>query len=147
MTSPFSVSLLIVGLVLCPLFVGIEPIGGDPDMMYRPIKFELARHLRQGTLPYWSDYFGLGTPLGLAWGAAIAWVQLGLTWELTWLTGFSRPAELLSNYSFPLTHWAQWALPGLYLGRRHQGDGALLGGVRNEFGGSLCLRWHYSIDS
>ena len=40
-TSPFSVSLLVVGLLLCPLLVGIEPIGGDPDLMYRPIKFEL----------------------------------------------------------------------------------------------------------
>ncbi len=61
--SPFSVSLLIVGLFLCPLLVGIEPIGGDPALMYRPIKLELARHLRQGTLPYWSDHFGLGIPL------------------------------------------------------------------------------------
>jgi hypothetical protein len=62
-TSPFSVSLLVVGLLLCPLLVGIEPIGGDPDLMYRPIKLELARHLRQATLPYWSDHFGLGIPL------------------------------------------------------------------------------------
>ena len=272
LTSPFSVSLLIVGLLLCPLLIGIEPIGGDPDMMYRPIKFELAQHLRQGVLPYWSDHFGLGVPLiaeshvaafyppnwvfyhvlavpisfrlsewlhylalaaatyayareldltpwgcataaigfslcgfqaihavhepfytlmpyvplclllgdwfvttgqlrwlallalawgiqvtvghfqiqmwtaglvlvmgawrilrlglpgtrwlllsgGLAWGAAIAWAQLSLTWELTRLAGFSRPAEFLFNYSFPLSHWAQWALPGLFLGRGHQ---------------------------
>ena len=54
---------------------------------------------------------------GLAWGAAIAWVQLRLTWELTRLAGFSRPPEFLSNYLFPPAHWAQWALPGLYLGR------------------------------
>ncbi len=276
-TSPFSVSLLVVGLLLCPLLVGIEPIGGDPDLMYRPIKLELARRLRQGTLPYWSDHFGLGIPLvaeshvaafyppnwvfyrlldvpiafrlsewlhylalaaatyayarelgltpwgcttaaigfclcgfqaihvahepfynlmpymplcllcgdrfvttglfrwlallalawgiqltighfqiqmwtaglvlaigawkvlrgrfpasrwlalamGLAWGAAIAWVQLGLTWELTRLTGFFRPAEFLSNYNFPLAHWAQWALPGLYLGRWQKADNDL----------------------
>jgi len=52
-----------VSLLLCPLLAGIEPIGGDPDLMYRPIKHELARHLRQGTLPYWSDHFGLGIPL------------------------------------------------------------------------------------
>ncbi len=276
-TSPFLVSLLVVGLLLCPLLIGIEPIGGDPDMMYRPIKFELARHLHQGTLPFWSDHFGLGIPLvaeshvaafyppnwvfyhvlsvpiafrlsewlhylalaaatyayaqklgltpwgcttaaigfslcgfqaihavhepfytlmpymplclllgdwfvttgrfrwlallalawgaqltighfqiqmwtaglvlvtgawrvlrqrlprtrwlvlgsGLAWGAMIAWAQLGLTWELTRITGFSRPAEFLSNYNFPLAHWAQWALPGLYLGRGHQSNSDL----------------------
>jgi len=38
-----------VGLLLCPLFVGIEPIGGDPDMMYWPIKFAtLTREDRVG---------------------------------------------------------------------------------------------------
>jgi len=289
-TSPFSVSLLIVGLLLCPLFVGIEPIGGDPDMMYRPIKLELARHLRQGTLPYWSDHFGLGIPLvaeshvaafyppnwvfyrvlgvpiasrlsewlhylalaaatygyaqalgltpwgcttaaigfslcgfqaihavhepfytlmpymplclllgdwfvttgqfrwlallalawgaqvtighfqiqmwtaglvlvtgawrvlrrrlpatrwlvlagGLAWGAAIAWAQLGLTWELTRITGFSRPAEFLSNYNFPLAHWAQWALPGLYLGRGHESGGDLYWARYGTTSGEAC---------
>jgi hypothetical protein len=41
---------------------------------------------------------------GLGWGAAIAWAQLGVTWELTRLTAFSRPAEFLSNYDFPLAH-------------------------------------------
>ena len=54
---------LVVAVLLCPLLVGIEPVGGDPDLMYRPIKHELARHLRAGTLPYWSDHFGLGVPL------------------------------------------------------------------------------------
>ena len=289
-TSPLSVSLLVVGLLLCPLLVGIEPIGGDPDLMYRPIKLELARYLRQGKLPYWSDHFGLGIPLvaeshvaafyppnwvfyrvldvpiawrlsqwlhclalaaatyayaresgltpwgcttaaigfslcgfqaihashepfftlmpymplclllgdwfvttgqfrwlallalawgaqltighfqiqmwtaglvlvtgawrvlrrrlpatrwlvlagGLAWGAAIAWVQLGLTWELTRVTGFSRPAELLSNYNFPLAHWAQWALPGLYLGRKNDSAGLLYWGAYATTSGEAC---------
>ncbi len=41
--GPFPVALLIVGLLLSPLLVGIEPVGGDPDLMYRPIKFELAQ--------------------------------------------------------------------------------------------------------
>ena len=45
------------------MLAGIEPVGGDPDLMYRPIKQELARRLRAGTLPYWSDHFGLGVPL------------------------------------------------------------------------------------
>jgi hypothetical protein len=68
----------------------------------------------RGRLPA-TRWLALAT--GLAWGGAVAWVQLGLTWELTRLTGFFRPAKFLSNYNFPLAHWAQWALPGLYLGR------------------------------
>jgi hypothetical protein len=53
----------IAALVLSPLLVGIEPIGGDPDRIYRPIKAELANALRQGRLPVWSEVFGLGVPL------------------------------------------------------------------------------------
>src|SRR4051794_9339329 len=52
-----------VGLLLGGLLVGWEPVGADPDQLYRPIKFELARALGQGRLPYWSDRFGLGVPL------------------------------------------------------------------------------------
>lgn len=265
---PAFVPPLVVGVLLCPLFAGIEPIGGDPDLMYRPIKRELVRSLREGTLPFWSDRFGLGVPLAaeshvaafyppnwvlyglldvpaayrlslwlhyvalaattyacarvlgqsrpasslvaigfslcgfqaihaahepfytlmpylplclllaerfldsgrlvwagclaLAWGvqltaghfqiqmwtaglvlavgawrvvrgsapgrrwlvlpaslllgAGVAGVQLKLTWELTRTSNFSRPAHLLATYPFPLSHWAQWALPSLYLG-------------------------------
>jgi len=75
---------------------------------------------------------------GLAWGAAIAWAQLGLTWELTQITGFSRPAELLSNYNFPLAHWAQWALPGLYLGRGHQSESDLYWAGYGTSSGEAC---------
>lgn len=59
----------------------------------------------------------LGLLLALAWGAAIATVQLHLTWELIARTSFFRPAEFLSNYVFPLAHWAQFGLPEVYLGR------------------------------
>ncbi len=52
-----------IGLVLGPLLIGFEPVGGDPDRIYRPIKAELARALREGRLPLWSDRFGLGVPL------------------------------------------------------------------------------------
>ena len=62
-TNSSLVPLLVVAVLLCPLLVGIQPVGGDPDLMYRPIKQELAQHLRAGTLPYWSDHFGLGVPL------------------------------------------------------------------------------------
>ncbi len=59
----------------------------------------------------------LGLMLGLAWGAAISWVQLRLTRELTGVSGFDRPPQFLANYLFPPQHWAQFALPSVYLGR------------------------------
>ena len=52
-----------VGLTLACLAIGYEPIQGDPDLMYRPIKAELARSLARGSLPFWSDRLGLGVPL------------------------------------------------------------------------------------
>ena len=268
-TRPILASVLIVGAVLSPLLVGVEPIGSDVDLMYRPIKEVLAKGLRAGTIPYWTDDFGLGMPLvaeshmaafyppnwffyrvfpvslgyrlsmwlhfvalsalthsyagrlgfspagrvaaavgfslcgfqaihavhepfytlmpylplclllgdgyaatghrgwlaglalawgiqltighfqiqmwtaglvlwtglwrirtgrlpwsralglggALAWGACIALIQLWLTWELTRVSGFERGALFLSIYRFPTTHWAQWALPAVYLGR------------------------------
>jgi len=61
--TPWLLATLAVGAVLGGLLVGYEPVGGDPDRMYRPLKEELARALRQGRLPFWSDAFGLGVPL------------------------------------------------------------------------------------
>jgi hypothetical protein len=61
--SPALAACLIVGLMLGGLLIGYEPVGGDPDRIYRPIKAELAAHLRVGKLPFWSDRFGLGVPL------------------------------------------------------------------------------------
>jgi hypothetical protein len=60
---PLLAAMLAVGLLLGGLLVGYEPVGADPDLMYRPIKSELARALRAGALPFWSDRFGLGVPL------------------------------------------------------------------------------------
>ena len=54
---------LAVGLLLAGLLLGYAPVGLDPDSMYRPIKTELARALRSGRLPFWSDRLGLGCPL------------------------------------------------------------------------------------
>ncbi len=54
---------LTVGVLLGGLLVGYEPVGGDPDRMYRPLKTELARALGEGRLPFWSDRIGLGVPL------------------------------------------------------------------------------------
>ncbi len=50
-------------VVLGCLLVGYEPVGGDPDRLYRPLKVELKRALATGSLPWWSDRFGLGVPL------------------------------------------------------------------------------------
>jgi hypothetical protein len=266
--------LSIVGLALALAASGIFPLSGDPELLYRPIKFELARALAAGRLPFWSDRFGIGVPLvaeshvaafyppnwllyrlcdvhtayriamwthwlalcaltfvyarslrigwsgsalcalsftlcgfqaahivhepfnqlmpylplcllladcyittsklrwlaglalawgtqltighfqiqmwtaglvllsgiyrvwaagaswqrslrpiallcaGLFWGLLIAWVQLSLTWELTGVSGFVRPAHVMANFSFPPAHWAQFALPEVFLGVR-----------------------------
>jgi hypothetical protein len=56
-------ALILVGTLLGGLLVGYEPVGGDPDRMYRPLKSELARALHEIRLPFWSDRFGLGVPL------------------------------------------------------------------------------------
>jgi hypothetical protein len=49
--------------VLSPILFGLAPRDADPDLMYQPIKAELARALRAGHLPFWSNRFGLGVPL------------------------------------------------------------------------------------
>jgi len=266
--------MIVVGVLLSPLLVGIQPVGGDPDVMYKPFKEELAHGLRDGRLPFWSDRFGLGLPLvaeshvsafyplnwlfywafdvstayrflmwlhyvalagvtygyarvlsidrwgsaltalgfslcgfqavhavhepfyhlmpflplcllladrymatgrlawlaglalawglqitlghfqiqmwtaclalvigrwrvsqfglprwrwlgliaGLSWGTAVAGAQLCLTWELTQVAGFDRASDQLARYLFPWAHWAQWALPPVYLGRQPIGS-------------------------
>jgi hypothetical protein len=61
--APFLLALALVGFALGGLLVGYEPVAGDPDRMYRPLKCELARAIAWGRLPFWSDRFGLGVPL------------------------------------------------------------------------------------
>ena len=60
---PLVLAMSAVGLTLACLLVGYEPVGADPDLLYRPLKSELARALAEGRLPFWSDRFGLGVPL------------------------------------------------------------------------------------
>jgi len=60
---PLLLALVLVAAVLGGLLVGYEPVGGDPDRLYRPLKSELARALHAGRLPFWSERFGLGIPL------------------------------------------------------------------------------------
>ncbi len=292
----------VVGTVIAPVLAGFAPLGGDPELMYQPIKTELGRSLAEGRLPFWSDRFGLGVPLvaeshvaafyppnwlfyriwdvetayvltmwihwvalaaatfayarslgigqagsalaalsfalcgfqavhavhepfyhlmpylplcllladrfaatgrpawlaglaiawgaqvtlghfqiqmwtaglvvligscralwpsegrtekagiaasprrawrilglmaGLAWGLAIASVQLRLTWELKTVAGFDRPAKFLSNYLFPPEHWAQFALPEVFLGRS-LGAGQEYWGQHKTTAGEAC---------
>jgi Bacterial membrane protein YfhO len=61
--APLLLALAVVGTVLGGLLIGYEPVGGDPDRLYRPLKSELARALADGRLPFWSMRFGLGVPL------------------------------------------------------------------------------------
>jgi hypothetical protein len=61
--TPALIAISLTAVILSPLLVGVEPIGGDPDRIYRPIKAELASALVRGELPYWTERFGLGIPL------------------------------------------------------------------------------------
>jgi hypothetical protein len=61
--APLVLAVALVGTVLGGLLVGYEPVGGDPDRLYRPLKTELTRSLKDGRIPYWSSRFGLGLPL------------------------------------------------------------------------------------
>jgi len=286
-------AICVVGVILSPVLVGFAPLLGDPELMYQPIKAELARALSAGKLPYWSNRFGLGIPLiaeshaaafyplnwffyrlwdvpnayrltlwlhslalvatsfaygrtlgigcggsalaavtfalcgfqavhsvhepfyhlmpylplcllladryattgrshwlaglalawgvqitlghfqiqmwtaglvlltgcwramvtsvgpvrklgrilglvaALSWGAAIAWIQLRLTWELTGVTGFVRPSNLLTNYLLPPAHWAQFALPEVFLASSPD-DGSAYWGRQGSAPGEAC---------
>jgi hypothetical protein len=61
--APLALAMALVGTALGGLLIGYEPVGGDPDRLYRPLKSELARSLSSGELPFWSNRFGLGVPL------------------------------------------------------------------------------------
>jgi hypothetical protein len=60
---PAALTAALAGLMMIGLLFGVEPVGGDPDRLYRPLKAELGRFLAQGRLPFWSDRCGLGIPL------------------------------------------------------------------------------------
>src|SRR5262249_51672132 len=98
----------------------------------------------------WRAYFGgsaggphrrplriFGLVLGLAWGAAIAWVQPRPTREPTGVAGFVRPPQFLSNFLFPPAHWAQFALPEVFLGRP-LGAGDAYWGHQGTTSGEAC---------
>ncbi|MGC1722347.1 MAG: hypothetical protein WA746_25460 [Isosphaeraceae bacterium] len=45
---PAVVTVGLAGLLVGGLLVGFEPVGGDPDRLYRPLKEEFARFLARG---------------------------------------------------------------------------------------------------
>ena len=87
----------VVGVVLSPVLVGFAPFGGDPVLMYQPIKAELARALSTGRLPFWSDRFGLGVPL-------VAESHVAAFYPPNWL--FYRVWDVATAYR--LTMWIHY---------------------------------------
>ncbi len=119
--TPFLAVLGTLGLALGGLLVGYEPIGGDPDGMYRPIKTELARPLQRGEFPFWSDRIGVGIPL-------VAESHAAAFYPPNWLLygALSTPA------AYRLAMWLHFAATGLttYLYARTLG--------LEEWGGALA---------
>ncbi len=58
-----------------------------------------------------------GLVLAVIWGAAVAWVQIRLTWELMTISSFARPPEVLREFALPVAQCGQFALPEIFLGR------------------------------
>jgi hypothetical protein len=117
-------ALLAVGVTLSPVLFGfLEPVGGDPDQLYRPIKAELARAYRGGHLPFWSDRFGLGVPL-LAESHAAAF------YPLNWPAYRLLPAPAASRVLMWLHYVALAGTTYLYARRLKLSDwGSALAGV------------------
>jgi hypothetical protein len=106
----FFFAMLVVVAILAGLLVGFEPVGGDPDRLYRPLKAELARTLARGELPYWSDRFGLGVPL-------VAESQVAAFYPPNWL--LYRIANVNAAYRCAmLVHYLAVAAATFAYGRR-----------------------------
>jgi hypothetical protein len=91
----WAVGPAVAGLLLAPLLFGYRPVGGDPDRLFRPIKEELARALRDGRPPFWSDRLGLGFPL-------MAESHAAALYPPNWL--LYRHLDVDTAYA-----WAMWA--------------------------------------
>jgi len=104
---PLVAAVAIVVAVLAWLWVGYGPIGGDPDRIYKPIKQILAESLRRGTLPFWTDRFGLGLPLVAESHVAAfyppnwaAYGLLGLGFAYRLMMGLHHAALAASTYLY-----------------------------------------------
>ncbi|MBX6313184.1 MAG: YfhO family protein, partial [Isosphaeraceae bacterium] len=104
--TPLRAALLVVGLTVGGLLLGYAPIGADPDLLYRPIKEELARALRTGGLPFWSDRFGLGVPLVAESHAAALYPPNWLLYRLLKVNTAYRLAMWLHYLALVFTTYA-----------------------------------------
>ena len=130
-----------VGLWLAGLLVGYEPVGGDPDRIFRPIKAELARALRAGRLPYWSDRMGLGVPL-------VAESHVGAFYPPNWPLYGLLDVSTAYRLSMWLHHLALAAATFAYARRVGDGPaGAALAALAFPFCGFLTVHssheWAY----
>lgn len=112
----------IVWIALLLSRYGPCPIGGDPELMYKPIKSELKRSLDVGRLPFWSNRFGVGVPLVAESHVAAFYPPNWLLYRLFnvelaykmamwlhWLASLSRPLPMLDSQGSPgrAQHWPQ----------------------------------------
>ena len=96
--------------MLAPVLIGFAPLGGDPELMYQPIKSELGRALAAGRLPFWSDRFGLGVPLIAESHAAAFYppnwalyrlLEVGTAYRLTLWLHYAAIAAATFAYAHP----------------------------------------------
>ncbi len=87
----------------------------------------------------------LGLILGLAWGAAIVWVQLRLTGELVGVSGFDRPPAFLALYSLPPRAMGAARDAGRLPGEARR-PGGILGTPGDDRRGGVCLRGGRAAD-
>jgi len=111
--GPLIAACAAVGLVLGGLLVGYEPVGGDPDRIFRPIKAELARTLREGRVPFWSDRFGLGVPLVAESHAAAFYPPNALLYRLLDVGAAYRLAMWLHYVALAASTFAYGRVVGL----------------------------------
>src|SRR5262245_49855126 len=118
----------VVAIVMAPVLVGFAPQGGDPELMYQPIKSELGRALAEGRLPFWSDRFGLGVPL-------VAESHVAAFYPPNWL--FYRIWDVGTAYRLTLWLHSVAIAAATYAYARTLGIG-LAGSATAALGFSLC---------
>src|SRR3954447_11062450 len=107
--SPGVLAVTLTGLLVGGLLVGFEPVGGDPDRLYRPLKQELSRDMTEGRLPFWGGRFGLGIPL-------VAESHVAAFYPLNWILYRSGNVTLAYRLSMHM-HYVLLACTSYYYAR------------------------------